>query len=980
MPKIDLNHQTNQRVKENTNFSIYHQNIQCLTSKLEELSICANNIENGKNKVDVICLTEHHLKPWQIQYVTLPCFTLGSYYCRSTLEKGGACIFLRETVSYIPLELSKYCIEQDIECCGVKICTKNNNDVILLTIYRAPVGNFQVFITKLDEILSSLFSVRVNFILCGDFNVDYLVESTQKKLLNSLLTSFDMMHVVNFPTRITHSTSTAIDNIFINNSKRQSFTIVPIANGLSDHDAQVLNINYNLHNLKGLTGKVRFRQINKYTLDQLKSSLGKETWDLLMNENDPNKQYNIFLQIVLLHFEACCPLKVSSLPRKSKQQNAWLTKGIVTSCNTKRILYLKARETGLPGDKTRYKIYCKILQKVIMNAKSKYLASLITNSSNKIKTMWNIVKSETSTLVNQNELLELEIKNNIITDKSTMALELNKYFLNVANDLVNKINKSPNPMTYVRAAFPNKFPDIRICKISCHEMSVIIKNMKLKPSCGYDEISSKIVKHCVKELSWPLTLICNNSLASGIFPDRLKYATVIPLHKKGNKTKMGNYRPISLLSTFSKILEKVMYNCLLKHIMHHKILTTSQFGFQKNMSTENAIFKLTTEILEALNNHEAVISIFYDLAKAFDCVNHKILIEKLEYYGIRNNFKNLFESYLTSRIQSVVIKDKKTGTNATSEPGIIHHGVPQGSILGPLLFLIYINDLPSAIQQQAVAVLFADDTSILINNKSTCELVKVATQVLNTLDDWFSANKLTVNIDKTNFIAFATRSSVPKVNQLPCRVNEIQQTKDTKFLGVQINEKLDWSSHVEKITGKLSSACYVLRCMSYKLNSAALKTMYFAYFHSIMKYGIIFWGNSAKAKKIFILQKKALRLVCRKKIRESCKPLFMNWKVLTLPCQYIYSLLVFLSKNFDLFQVNSSIHSHFTRTQNNIHYPINNLSMYQKGTYYTAIKLFNKLPRNLKEMCEGNNTSFNKRLKSYLITNAFYSLNEFLDC
>lgn len=969
-----------QKTEKNFSLVVYHQNIQGLAKKTEELSICANNYLNSKNPVNIICLTEHHLRSEYIQRVIVPSFNLGAYYCRTNISKGGGvCIYLRDTISHTALDVSQFCKDQHVECCGVKI-SLHKKDIILLSIYRAPSGNFNVFLSQLDAILSSTFSVNYDFILCGDFNVDYLVDSTQKNQLNFLLNSFNLSYVVNFPTRITSSTATAIDNIFINKSKHEQYTVVPIVNGLSDHDAQILNINLNFCYKTKLTTKTKIRRINKFTLGQLKSSLKTENWNILTLENDPNQQYNHFIQTILLHLETNCPVKISNIPKKSDKQNAWITRGIINSCNTKRLLYLKAKNSSHPETIAHYKIYCKILQKVIVKAKSIHFENRIYKSSNKIKTMWDIVKDETSTDVSCDTFPILKINNIIINDKSMVANEFNEYFINVASNLVCTINTLHDPISFVKTAFPYKFANIKINPVSPREIKAIINVMKPKSSSGYDEINSKIIKHCADELIWPLTLICNNCLNSGVFPDRLKYAVVIPVHKKGDKTRMDNYRPISLLSTFSKILEKVIYKNLLNHLIDNKILTPSQFGFQKKMSTDNATFKLTTEILEALNNHESVISIFYDLAKAFDCVNHQILLEKLEYYGIRGKFHNLIESYLNSRTQTVRIKDQISGINISSISGQIRHGVPQGSILGPLLFLIYINDLPSCIESQAVTVLFADDTSILVRNKSKHKLTDYASQVLVTLDEWFNANKLVVNVDKTNFIDFVLQNKVKNDIQLWCKDKEIKQTKNTKFLGVQISENLNWKTHIQKLMATLSSACYALRCMRNKINTAALKTVYFAYFHSAMKYGILLWGNSTNAKKIFVMQKKALRIVCQKKSRDSCRPLFKNLRVLTLSSQYIYSVLVFLSDNFQIFQLNSSVHPYSTRTQNNIHCPANNLSLYQSGTYYSAIKLFNKLPHEVKDLCTSNKPQFKRILKNYLLKNAFYTVDEFLHC
>jgi hypothetical protein len=285
--------------------------------------------------------------------------------------------------------------------------------------------------------------------------------------------------------------------------------------------------------------------------------------------------------------------------------------------------------------------------------------------------------------------------------------------------------------------------------MSTKEIERIINSLKIKESSGYDEISTKILKTSAPFISSPLSYICNKSMLSGTFPARLKYAIVKPLLKKGDKENVANYRPISLLTSFSKVLEKIIYDRLLKHIETNNILAAEQFGFRASSSTENASYKLTDKILNALNNRMMVGGIFFFLQKAFDCVNHDILLTKLEFYGITGITHKLIKSYLKGRYQRVVLNNHYS--SSCSKWGEITHGVPQGSILGPLLFLLYINDLPHITNENSKIVLFADDTSIIITNPNPSKFENSVNKIIQDINEWLNTNSLSLKLDKTHF-------------------------------------------------------------------------------------------------------------------------------------------------------------------------------------------------------------------------------------
>ena len=309
--------------------------------------------------------------------------------------------------------------------------------------------------------------------------------------------------------------------------------------------------------------------------------------------------------------------------------------------------------------------------------------------------------------------------------------------------------------------------------------------------------------------------------------------------------------------------------------MHiHNILTSHQYGFRANRTSEQAIFSLVNSVLESLNKKQLVGGVFCDLQKAFNTVNRNILLDKLEYYGIQGSIKKLIQSYLTNRQQMVTLN----GNFSTWKT--IQCGVPQGSVLGPLLFLIYINDLPSCIEKSnSTTILYADDTSIILTESNLTAFNLHFNVTFSQINAWFNKNLLHLNLNKTQFIEFKSKNKLLPTDSLITCNNNLSNVKSTKFLGLIIDDTLNWHLHVEFLLKRLSKAIYVLRYLKYFLYVETLKIIYFAQIHSLIRYGIIFWGNSAGGSKVFHLQKKILRIICNLKPRDTCRELFPKCKL-----------------------------------------------------------------------------------------------------
>ena len=331
------------------------------------------------------------------------------------------------------------------------------------------------------------------------------------------------------------------------------------------------------------------------------------------------------------------------------------------------------------------------------------------------------------------------MKNREIFDKKEIAETFNSYFVNIGPNLAASI---PESKTSFQNYIHYNGPCLSTNNLTDLELENAFVSLKTNKSLGYDDISADVVKRVSDEIFVILKHIFNICLAKGVFPDKLKIARVTPIFKKGSNSLVTNYRPISVLPCFSKLLEHVMYNCLYKFLLENNILYQKQFGFENAHSTEHAIIQLVNQITEAFSQGKYTLGIFLDLSKEFDTVNHNILLEKLKAYGIQSENLKWFRRYLSNRKQFILYDNFKT------EVKIVKCGVPQGSILGPLLFHILVNGL-SNLTKVLDPVLFADYTNLFCSDSNIRTLSETANQELSQINDWFLTNKLSLNVEKT---------------------------------------------------------------------------------------------------------------------------------------------------------------------------------------------------------------------------------------
>ena len=463
--------------------------------------------------------------------------------------------------------------------------------------------------------------------------------------------------------------------------------------------------------------------------------------------------------------------------------------------------------------------------------------------------------------------------NSKITELVNVANTLNDHFVTAGMKARKQIKSSQlNPLDYVKRVENNML----LGNITEMEIVKIVHKLKNKHSSGVDGLSNVFLKRVVNAIKIPLCMVVNSSLNSGIFPESLKHAKVCALHKGGDRYTIDNYRPISLLPVISKVIERYIYLRLVSHMDDNDVTYVRQFGFRKKHSTTDAFMLAVGEILSAFSENFSLLSVFIDLRKAFDTVDHSIILKKLEKIGVRDNALQWFTSYLHGRSQQVLYHD------CFSSEKKIQSGVPQGSLLGVILFQLHINSLKCCLKQTTV-ILYADDTMIYAIGRNMRALKCKVQSDLNNLSMWLNANKLLLNVTKTKSLLFSHSNCT--VTDLKVNGQVIQDVKCFKFLGYYLDKSLSFEHHVYHLCNSLLNSIFLIRKLSTFIPKYALRTLYYAHYFSRINYGVNIWFpllKEADKVRLIQLQKRIIRVINLKGPLVHSQPLFKLSKILSV--------------------------------------------------------------------------------------------------
>jgi hypothetical protein len=924
-----------------------------------------------------ICLSETWLTPSTYLSTAIPQYNHECRY-RSKKSGGGVSIFIHNSIQYSPRhDISIF--NEDIESIFVDIdksVINTDRNVIAGCIYRPPKSSISEFNESLRSILGKLSKENKDAYLAGDFNIDLLsVDShLQTSEFLEILFSFSFFPSINKPTRITASSATIIDNIFINNLHSKSITAGILAIGISDHFPVFCSTPVNMSQSPPREHFSNVRILSERNKIKFESMLRQFDWTTCIQQTCCQSAFSLFYFQYKKCFDECFPLIKTKSTYKNKKP--WLTGALKTSIKAKNKLYRKYIKSKLEQDLNTYKEYKSKLKSCLRRAERAHYDQLFTQYKSNLRKSWALIKdliNKKST--NKSQSFKINVNGVETSNMSTITNAFNDYFVNIGPSLAQSIpNTSKNPIDYIRASASRS---MYLTPVTELEITNIIREMR---DCapGPDAIPSAILKETATIFIPVLTQIINLSFSEGVFPNDMKCANITPLFKFGDKTSINNYRPISLLPSFSKIIEKCMSKRLLAFIDEHSILYKYQFGFRPKYSTNMAIHLLVDKIVSCLDKGENLVGVALDFRKAFDTVDHLILLKKLEAYGVRGNAYDWFASYLARRTQYVEINHTRSSALE------IKCGVPQGSILGPILFLIYINDLPFS--SKLMPIIFADDTNVFLGGKSINQCIETINIEMNNLIKWIQCNRLSLNVTKTNYIIFS-KSKVLSANLLPLTINNtvIDRVYSLKFLGIVIDDKLSWSEHIKYIRGKISRSIGMLSCARKNLDRKTLIQLYYAFIYPYLSYCIDVWGHCSQQLffSVFKTQKRALRIISFSKRLAHTEPLFKSFEILPLQAIYILALSKFMYKFYfrllpsvidELFQSNNSVHSVPTRQQNLLHVPHVISETSRKSIRVRGVSTWNRLAQNINI----NSFSFNKFtriMKDKLLNDNVFSIS-----
>ena len=765
-------------------FSI-HCNMRSLSKNLSVL----HDLLNSFHKLpDIIAVTETKLSSESTVNVDIANYSF--LHIDSPTNAGGTGLYLKNTLKNIPRPDIKIDIPL-VESCWAEIESfpKHKPNILIGCIYRHPGADLALFTNELENVINQLNQNNMQILLLGDFNIDLMKYGqhppTEEYL--DMIHSYNLLPLITKPTRITDHTSSLIDHIYTNSIQHNVTAGILVAD-VSDH-LPIFCITDLNPSRKNTSYYMRdYSQLDK---EQYLKELESIPWsNLTQNDKSLNDRTANLIDAITDVVNKHAPLKLASNRKMKKLSKPWLTKGILKSIKTKQKLYYSHFRSKNDESVKYYKSFSNLLNHLKNKAKKEYYCNYFQKYKDNLKNTWKLIGSLIKRKSKgQMQPTAITRNGNKYTDESDIADQFNQHFVNVGPSLANLIQTTNDDPT----KFINNSPLATFSLSPVSPNDVLSLFTQLKTNKASLDIPIGLIKSAGHILCTPFTHIYNESITTGKVPDVLKISRVTPIFKSGSALDPSNYRPISTLSPFSKVLERLVYNQLNSYLEKHEVIYKLQFGFRKGYSTEHAILEITDQLKASIDNKLLTCGWFIDFSKAFDTVNHSILIDKLKKYGMSGPELSWFTSYLQNRKQYVKIG------NCESDRLNMVCGVPQGSTLGPLLFLLYINDLPNCSNKLSFR-LFADDTNIFFSCENSGNLEKIMNEELNHVFHYCHTNKLSINLSKSNYMIIAAPTK--KVGQI--NIQNIERKPYVKYLGIFIDEHLNWHQQISHVSQKIS--------------------------------------------------------------------------------------------------------------------------------------------------------------------------------
>ena len=935
-------------------------NLGSLPSKFDEFKEYINFLLQNNIYFDIICIQEI------FSIIDQDLYKLENYnFVFSSRKKGkggGVGIYIHKKHRFTVIDDLSYFEENLFESLTLKVITEQKKSNIISCVYRpnSPVqgmssnDQMEYFIDKISNLQAAMSSYKGDSYIMSDLNLDLLKFESHLKtndfIENTLSNGF--LPLITKPTRVTHASCTLIDNI-LSNSCNNTLESGVILNSISDH--------FPIFHVSSQTQKTEkpktfiSRDITSEKIIQFNAMLNTNNWGNVLNELNPQISFENFHEVFDCAFNLHFPIKEVKFNKNIHKIEGFMTGGLMISRRKKLELGTIYSKNKTPENNIAYTTYRDIYNKAIKDAKKIFYREQLNQNKENLRKTWQTLRQVISKSNDKTSCIdEIIVNDTSYSNNHDISNKFNTYFTSIADEIASQINPSPlNPCDFI----PDTDSVFKLREINIHVLFNLVKKMENKKSSDMFGLSNCLLKQIINSIAVPLVHIINQSIKTGQIPSQLKIAKVLPIFKYSNSSKMdkcnpGNYRPISLLPIFSKLLEKIVSEQLTRYLEFNQIIYEHQYGFQAKKSTLHPMIHLLNYLGQAKNENLITIGVFCDLAKCFDTISHTILLKKLKKIGIHGLELEWFKNYLSNRNQFVYTNGEKSDLLGISK------GVPQGSILGPILFLVYINDIKNC--TSLMTLLFADDSNFLISGKDLNEIIEILNIELKNICDWFRCNEMSLNPTKTKFMIFNKREDSITWDQIKIKldfnnenendtdkirylgyINQQSEIPAIKFLGVFIDSQLNFKYHIEYLRKKISRSLFLINRVKHILCEKSLVTLFHSFINSHLLYCLPAWscGLESSIKPLVVLQKKAIRIIHKSAYNSHTPPLFRKINVLPIKELSIYTKLLFFY-DFIRWRLPNSFDGVWIR--NNLR---NQRQLRNSSEFYIPIAKFKKIER-----------------------------------
>lgn len=852
--------------------TVVSQNIRSIYRNLDDFQITLTDLHFD---IDVLILTECRLSDKPIpELVNYNSFATNY----NTNQNDGVTAYVKKNLKASVKEIKL----SHATCLQVNVLNS-----VVLGIYRSPSkSDASEFINSLSSHLNSL-KTYTKIIITGDININLIPkENEQSTELSNRANYLNMLAMYGILPGHVHPTreNSCLDHFMMKINKAKHTAYVAILNTtVTDHCAIFLCLSKSKREYSCSKTSV----VTDY--EQAYNKLLKSNLLTLLLSEDPDHIVRQLTDKINKSLEKS--RKIKYLPKSKRTIKPWITSGILRCIRNRNKMQLKLKSD--PHNqilKISYKRYRNFCNNLIKKLKRKYESNQITKSAKNPRALWNTIKNITHLKGRDTTNTDLL---NIKTTPEESVQYVNHFFANIGKHLADKI-RPPFQSSHQNLETNPHRSSFVLLDTDPEEIGDIIMSLKSGSAPGWDNIPTLFLKRAKNILSPIISHLANVCFRTGKFPDYLKKSIVTPVYKSGKRDDVNNYRPISVLTSISKVIEKIINARLINYLNKYKIISNSQFGFRRGVSTEDAICALSSRVTELLDQGQKCLAVFLDLKKAFDTVSLSILIQKLEYIGVRGLPLELFKSYLYGRSQRVKIAENVSGDSEVT------FGVPQGSVLGPTLFLIYINALTNMRIKGGLIFSYADDTAIVFSNSSWESVYNIAETGLSTVYAWLKNNRLTLNVNKTNYICFSINKRTEPSNDYTLKIHQCNHTEhcdcdaitrvtSTKYLGVVIDKRLSWHSQIDSVSERIRKLIWIFKTLRHLTAPKLLDQIYISLAQSVLAYCLPIWGGATKLKFLTVerAQRCLLKVMYFKPYRFPTQELYTQSNILSVRKLYI---------------------------------------------------------------------------------------------